>query len=119
MARLCVAKGGKPETLMGLSGIGDLMLTCNAMQSRNFSLGVELGQGQELSDILNKRKSVAEGVDTASAISSLADRIGLDMPICRAVNTILNGNKSIDEAISQLLARPVGSDSPLDVKSHV
>ena len=118
MARLCIAKGGRPETLMGLSGIGDLMLTCNAMQSRNFSLGVELGHGQGLSNILNKRKSVAEGVDTASAISSLADKIGLDMPICRAVNAIVTGNTSIDEAISQLLARPVGTDSPLDVKSH-
>ena len=118
MARLCVAKGGRPQTLMGLSGIGDLMLTCNAMQSRNFSLGVELGHGQELSNILNKRKSVAEGIDTASAISSLADQIGLDMPICKAVNAIVTGNTSIDEAISQLLARPVGTDSPLDVKSH-
>ena len=119
MARLCVAKGGKPETLMGLSGIGDLTLTCNAMQSRNFSLGVELGQGQILPEILNKRKSVAEGVDTASAISSLADRIGLDMPICKAVDAVVNENASIDEAISGLLARPVGTDSPLDAKSHI
>ena len=116
MARLCVAKGGKPETLMGLSGIGDLILTCTAMKSRNFSLGVALGQGQTLPEFLNKRKSIAEGIDTASAIKSLADRLSLDMPICKAVNAIVTGNTSIDEAISQLLARPVGCDSPLDVK---
>jgi glycerol-3-phosphate dehydrogenase (NAD(P)+) len=113
MARLCAAKGGNPETLMGLSGIGDLTLTCNAMQSRNFSLGVALGQGRTLKEILAERNSVAEGVDTAGAISALADRLVLDMPICRAVQAVVHGDARIDETVEGLLARPIGADSPL------
>jgi glycerol-3-phosphate dehydrogenase (NAD(P)+) len=113
MARLCAAKGGNPETLMGLSGIGDLTLTCNAMQSRNFSLGVALGQGQTLAEILGERRSVAEGVDTAGAISAVAHELNLDMPICRAVNAIVNQGADIDATVSGLLARPIGADSPL------
>ncbi len=114
MSRLCLAKGGKPETLMGLSGIGDLTLTCNAMQSRNFSLGVALGQGQTIGKILNERKTVAEGVDTASAVKKVADQLDLDMPICKAVDGIVNRNTEIHEEIAELLARPIGTDSPLD-----
>ncbi len=119
MARLCLAKGGKPETLMGLSGIGDITLTCNAMQSRNFSLGVALGQGQKLSKFLNNRKTVAEGIDTANAVKKIADRLGLDMPICRAVDGIVNRNTQIDEEITELLARPIGTDSPLDTSANL
>ena len=114
MARLCAAKGGQPETLMGLAGIGDLTLTCNAMQSRNFSLGVALGRGQTLAQILDDRCSVSEGVDTAGAISGLADKLGLDMPICKAVNSIVHEGAGINETVSGLLARPVGTDSPLE-----
>lgn len=112
MARLCVAKGGNPETLMGLSGIGDLTLTCNAMQSRNFSLGVALGQGRGLADVLGERHSVAEGVDTAGAVSALAARLALDMPICAAVNAIVNNGADIDQTVAGLLSRPTGADSP-------
>ncbi len=112
MARLCAAKGGNPETLMGLSGIGDLTLTCNAMQSRNFSLGVALGQGRTLKEILGERNSVAEGVDTAGAISALADKLSVDMPICRAVQAVVHGGARIDETVATLLARPIGADSP-------
>ena len=114
MARLSIAKGGRPETLMGLSGIGDLTLTCNAMQSRNFSLGVALGQCRTLSDILAERNSVAEGVDTAAAVTALAGQLQVDMPICLAVNAIVNHNADTDATIAGLLARPVGTDSPLD-----
>ena len=112
MARLCAAKGGTPETLMGLSGIGDLTLTCNAMQSRNFSLGVALGQGRALADILGERHSVAEGVDSAGAVVSLAERLSIDMPICKAVHAVVGGAE-IDATVATLLARPVGADSPL------
>ncbi|MEK9723838.1 MAG: NAD(P)H-dependent glycerol-3-phosphate dehydrogenase [Rhodospirillaceae bacterium] len=114
MARLSTAKGGRPETLMGLSGIGDLTLTCNAMQSRNFSLGVALGQGRTLADVLGERRSVAEGVDTAAAVTALAARLGVDMPICLAVDAIVNRGAEIEATVAGLLARPVGADSPLD-----
>jgi glycerol-3-phosphate dehydrogenase (NAD(P)+) len=112
MARLCAAKGGAPETLMGLSGIGDLTLTCNAMQSRNFSLGVALGQGRALADVLGERHSVAEGVDSAGAVVSLAGRLSIDMPICKAVHAVVGGAE-IDATVASLLARPIGADSPL------
>jgi glycerol-3-phosphate dehydrogenase (NAD(P)+) len=106
MVRLAVAKGGKPATLMGLSGLGDLVLTCTAMQSRNCSLGAALGQGRSLADVLGERRSVAEGVASASAVAALAARLGLDMPIVAAVDAILHKGAAIDAAISGLLARP-------------
>ncbi|MEQ8228904.1 MAG: NAD(P)H-dependent glycerol-3-phosphate dehydrogenase [Rhodospirillales bacterium] len=106
IVRLGLAKGAQPETLMGLCGIGDLTLTCNAMQSRNFSLGVALGEGRSLDDILAERKAVTEGVFSARAVIELAGRLGVDMPICTAVNAIVNHGKSIDDAINGLLARP-------------
>lgn len=112
IARLGMAKGARPETLMGLSGIGDLTLTCNAIQSRNFSLGVALGRGESLAAILGGRKSVAEGVFTASSVMTLAGRTGVDMPICRAVDRILNHGESIDATIAELLARPPGWELP-------
>ncbi|MAH83966.1 MAG: glycerol-3-phosphate acyltransferase [Rhodospirillaceae bacterium TMED8] len=112
MAKLCVAKGGNPETLMGLCGIGDLTLTCNAMQSRNFSLGVALGRGRSLDDVLSERTSVSEGVDTASAVTTLADALDIEMPICTAVNAIVGDGAQIDEIIKMLLSRPIGAESP-------
>ena len=106
IVRLGRAKGGKAETFMGLSGLGDLTLTCNAMQSRNFSLGVELGEGKSLTDILNARRSVAEGVHSAAAVTELAARLDVDMPICRAVDAVINHHADISSTISDLLARP-------------
>ena len=100
--------GARPTTFMGLSGLGDLVLTCGAMQSRNFSLGVALGEGRPLAEILSERKSVAEGVYTAASVMGLAARLGVDMPICGAVNAVLNRGVGLDEAIHDLLARPVG-----------
>ena len=106
LARLGVAKGAKPETLMGLSGMGDLTLTCNSMQSRNFSLGVALGQGEALEDILRVRKAVTEGVYTARSVCKLADSLSVDMPICAAVDEILNKGADINQVVDSLLARP-------------
>ena len=112
MIRLGIAKGARPETFMGLSGLGDLTLTCNALQSRNFSLGFELGQGRALKDVLGARRSVAEGVATAAAVSTLAKRLGVDMPIALAVDGIVNHFAGIDATIAGLLARPVKLEMP-------
>jgi len=106
LARLGVAKGAKPETLMGLSGMGDLTLTCNSMQSRNFSLGVALGQGEKLDDILKVRKAVTEGVFTARSVCKLAASLHVEMPICAAVNEILNKGADLNQVVDTLLARP-------------
>ena len=106
IVRLGLAKGAQAETLMGLCGIGDLTLTCNALQSRNFSLGVALGQGRPLAEILGERKAVTEGVFSARAVIELAGRLGVDMPICTAVNAIVNHGRDIDRMIESLLARP-------------
>jgi glycerol-3-phosphate dehydrogenase (NAD(P)+) len=106
MVRLAVAKGGRAETLMGLSGLGDLVLTCTAFQSRNFSLGVGLGEGKRLADILASRRSIAEGVDSAASVTALAGRLGVEMPISAAVDAILHRGAEIDPTIESLLARP-------------
>ncbi len=111
ISHLAAAKGGKPETLMGLSGLGDLTLTCNAMQSRNFSLGVALGQGRTLEDILAERHSVAEGVFTASSVTDLARRLGVGLPICLAVDSVLNHDADIGATIKELLSRPVSMET--------
>ena len=106
MIRLAVARGGRAETLMGLSGLGDLTLTCNGIQSRNLSVGIALGEGRRLAELLAERRSVAEGVFSAAAVVALAGRLGVDMPIAAAVDAILNRGADIDETIAGLLARP-------------
>ena len=106
MQRLGVALGAKPETLSGLSGLGDLILTCTSDMSRNFSLGRALGEGQTLAQILGARSSVSEGAMSAQAIAELAARHALDLPICQAVHAVLSGAENIDAAITGLLARP-------------
>jgi glycerol-3-phosphate dehydrogenase (NAD(P)+) len=118
MVRLALAKGGKRETLMGLSGLGDLVLTCVGMQSRNHSLGLALGQGRALADILAERRSVAEGVTSAAAAAALAQALGVDMPITAAVDAILHRGAAIDEAIQGLLARPFKTEQALSVVSR-
>jgi glycerol-3-phosphate dehydrogenase (NAD(P)+) len=112
MVRLAVAKGGRPETLMGLSGLGDLVLTCTGTQSRNYSLGVALGQSRTLKEVLAERRSVAEGVDSAAAATALAQRLGVEMPIAAAVDAILHRNAPIDDVIAALLSRPFKSEGP-------
>ncbi len=106
MVRLGGALGARAETLMGLSGLGDLTLTCTSRQSRNMSLGFALGEGCGLAEILAGRQSVAEGVHSAAAVMVLAGRLGVEMPICRAVDAILNRGAAIEETIESLLARP-------------
>jgi glycerol-3-phosphate dehydrogenase (NAD(P)+) len=111
MARLALAKGGRAETLMGLSGLGDLTLTCTSLQSRNHSLGVALGEGKPLADILAARRSVAEGVTSAAAAVALAQRLGIEMPIVAAVDAILHRGAAIDVAIESLLSRPFRNET--------
>lgn len=106
LVRLGVAMGARAETLNGLCGLGDLVLTCVSLSSRNTSLGAALGQGRALTDILGERRSVAEGVASAPAVAALAARHRVDMPICAAVDAILAGKLSVDAAIDGLLARP-------------
>jgi glycerol-3-phosphate dehydrogenase (NAD(P)+) len=110
MVRLAVAKGGRAETLMGLSGLGDLTLTCTGLQSRNHSLGVALGEGRSLADIIGPRRSIAEGVDSAGAVTDLARHLGIEMPIVAAVDAILHRGADIGETIEALLARPFRSE---------
>jgi len=108
IARLCLFKGGRQETLMGLSGIGDLMLTCSSSTSRNMALGLEIGQKtRPVKAILESRqKQLAEGVMTADSVTELARKIGISMPICMAVKDILYSGNEIDDVIQHLLERP-------------
>jgi glycerol-3-phosphate dehydrogenase (NAD(P)+) len=112
MARLGVAKGGKPETLMGLSGLGDLTLTCNGPQSRNMSLGISLGEGRALKDVLAERQSIAEGVFSAASVVALAASLDVEMPICAAVDQVINHGADIDRMIAGLLSRPFRTEAP-------
>ncbi|HEY3149474.1 MAG TPA: NAD(P)H-dependent glycerol-3-phosphate dehydrogenase [Dongiaceae bacterium] len=107
LARLAHALGGRAETMLGLAGVGDVVLTCNSMKSRNASLGFELGRGRALADILKERRSIAEGVPTAGALEAMAARLAVDMPICSTVAAILASRVEIDQAIRTLLARPL------------
>jgi glycerol-3-phosphate dehydrogenase (NAD(P)+) len=106
LRRFGEALGARADTLMGLSGLGDLLLTCGSAQSRNMSLGRALGQGQTLASVLGSRRSVAEGVYTAAAVAKVAADKGVDMPICQAVSAIVAGKLTVDAAIEGLLSRP-------------
>lgn len=106
LMRLSVAKGARPETCMGLSGLGDLILTASSQQSRNYSLGYALGQGRRLADILAERRAVTEGVATAASVIGLAARLGVEMPVCAAVEGMLHRDIGIEETIHGLLSRP-------------
>jgi len=106
MMRLGEALGAERETLMGLSGLGDLILTCTSRQSRNYSLGLDLGRGRSIEDILNSRRTVAEGYHTAHAAQALADRLSIDMPISHAVHQVVTATLSLQDAMAELLARP-------------
>ena len=110
LVRLGTKLGGRLEALTGLSGLGDLILTCSSVQSRNMSLGIALGQGQTLEAVLGSRKSIAEGVYSASAVVALAKRHGVEMPISEAVARVVKGDTSVDEAIEALLTRPLRAE---------
>jgi glycerol-3-phosphate dehydrogenase (NAD(P)+) len=99
------ACGAQPETLMGLSGLGDLILTCSTVQSRNFSFGVNIGKGHA-PDMIEKTTGLAEGFHTASVLVEMAQERSVDMPIASAVAAVLSGRVSVDEAIEALLTRP-------------
>jgi glycerol-3-phosphate dehydrogenase (NAD(P)+) len=107
LARLATALGGRAETVAGLSGLGDLALTCTGPASRNYSLGLALGQGRRLADILAERSSVAEGVATAPALAARGVALGVEMPIAAAVAGIVEGRLGLAEAVDRLLARPL------------
>lgn len=104
--RLGLAMGARMETLAGLSGLGDLVLTCTSGQSRNYALGLALGQGRSLADAVASGRGVAEGVSTAAVLADLARSRGIDMPIVKAVNAVLHGGARVEDAIAGLLARP-------------
>jgi glycerol-3-phosphate dehydrogenase (NAD(P)+) len=109
MLRFGAAKNAQAQTLMGLCGLGDLILTCGSAQSRNMSLGIQLGQGMSATDALSGKRTVAEGAATAPVLARLATRHGVDMPICQAVHEILQG-ANVSAAITALLARPYRSE---------
>jgi glycerol-3-phosphate dehydrogenase (NAD(P)+) len=103
------AYGAKPETMMGLSGLGDLILTCTSPQSRNFSFGVNLGRGQKPDDI-HRTTGLAEGVFTAPVLLEMARERDVDMPISAAVAALLDGAMSVEAAIESLLTRPLKAE---------
>jgi glycerol-3-phosphate dehydrogenase (NAD(P)+) len=107
MTRLGIALGAKRDTMAGLSGLGDLALTCGSPMSRNMSLGLGLGQGKSVAEILDKRDSVTEGVATAGAVVEIAAAKGVDMPISHSVHAVIAGLQTVDEAIEALLSRPL------------
>ena len=110
MVRLGLAKGAEAETFRGLSGLGDLVLTCTAGQSRNYALGLALGRGMSLAQALAGQRSVVEGIATAAAVTRLAARLGIELPITAAVDGVLHRGMAIDMMIEALLARPYRSE---------
>ncbi|MGB8476734.1 MAG: NAD(P)H-dependent glycerol-3-phosphate dehydrogenase [Candidatus Acidiferrum sp.] len=107
MTRLAVALGARPETLSGLAGLGDLVLTCTGSLSRNRYVGLELGKGRPLAEILRGMKMVAEGVGTAAALLALASESGIELPITEQVEAILHHGRSPGEAIRSIMERPL------------
>ncbi|MEO8456140.1 MAG: NAD(P)H-dependent glycerol-3-phosphate dehydrogenase [Sphingomicrobium sp.] len=106
MTRFGLAYGAKRETLTGLSGLGDLVLTCSSTSSRNFSLGKGIGEGRSAGELLADRRTVAEGAFTAPVLARLAREKGIDMPIVAAVDALIGGRSSVDEVLGALLSRP-------------
>jgi len=110
MLRFGVARGARAETLAGLCGLGDLVLTCSSTSSRNFSLGKALGEGLSADEALAGKLSVAEGASTAPVLAELAERGGIAMPIVSAVDRLLKGEASALEVVGELLARPLKAE---------
>ena len=111
MLRFGDALGGRAETLNGLCGLGDLVLTCSSTSSRNFSLGKALGEGQSADALMADRRTVAEGAHTAPVLKKLAAQHGVAMPIVDAVNLLLSGETSARDVVRDLLARPLKAES--------
>lgn len=110
IARLGVAMGARAETLAGLAGLGDLVLTCTGDLSRNRQLGLALGKGASLADLLRRSPTVKEGVNAAKAAVTLAERFSVEMPICREICAILFESKSPQEAVADLMGRALKSE---------
>lgn len=106
LARLCAAKGGNPENLMGLAGFGDLVLTCTSTKSRNYQLGVDIANNGSADGVISEDGGVKEGYYTAKSVYDLAKSLNVEMPICTSVYEILYNNKKLDETINELLQRP-------------
>ena len=106
IVRYTIARGGRAQSLMGLSGLGDLALTCNSPKSRNMSLGIELGRGRSLAAIMDQRRTVAEGVHTAAAVRAEAEDRAIEMPLAAAVDDICSRGGDVDKVIESLLSRP-------------
>ncbi|HET7575434.1 MAG TPA: NAD(P)H-dependent glycerol-3-phosphate dehydrogenase [Sphingomicrobium sp.] len=106
MRRFGLALGARRETLSGLSGLGDLVLTCSSTSSRNYSLGLGIGQGKSVAELLSNRKTVAEGAFTAPVLTRLAREKGVDMPIVGAVDALIAGHANVDQVLDALLSRP-------------
>ncbi len=110
LTRFAAKLGAQPETLMGLSGLGDLLLTCSSRQSRNYSFGFALGEGKTVAAALAASRGVVEGAFTVKIARALALRHGVDMPIVDAVHAIIDGGASPEEEIARLLSRPLGPE---------
>ena len=107
ITRLARREGAQVETLMGLAGLGDLVLTCTGSLSRNRFVGEELGKGRTLDEITADMNEVAEGINTARAVKKLADRAGLELPITNEVNAVLYDGKPARDAVAELMSRPL------------
>jgi len=110
MQRFGIAKGAQPDTLAGLSGLGDLVLTCSSDNSRNFSLGRGLGQGRAAAELLGDRRTVAEGAFTAPVLEEAARKLQVDMPIVSAVCRLLDGTMQTADVVTALMARPLKAE---------
>ncbi|MGD1879647.1 MAG: NAD(P)H-dependent glycerol-3-phosphate dehydrogenase [Kiloniellaceae bacterium] len=130
MKSLAETLGGRRETVTGLAGIGDLMLTCSSEQSRNMSFGLALGRGESREAILRGKAQVVEGVVNSASVTALARRVGVEMPICEAVHAVVENGTDINEALSTLLGRPFKAEpkaldialphpGAADIDSHV
>ncbi|WP_420140671.1 NAD(P)H-dependent glycerol-3-phosphate dehydrogenase [Sphingomonas sp.] len=111
MTRFGIARGARADTLAGLSGLGDLVLTCSSEQSRNFTLGLGLGRGESAATLMSDRRTVAEGAFTAPVLVQAAAAVGVEMPIGEAVADLLAGRLEVAEAVERLLARPLRDES--------
>jgi glycerol-3-phosphate dehydrogenase (NAD(P)+) len=107
---LAAALGGRRETTTGLAGVGDLMLTCSSTQSRNFSFGQQLGQGIARENVFGGRHVVVEGIENAIAVTDLAHRVGVHMPICEAVKRVVHGGESFADAFHALWTGPLEAE---------
>ncbi len=111
MSRFGQARGARAETLAGLSGLGDLVLTCSSIRSRNYSLGLGLGRGESVEALLSHRRTVAEGAATAPVLAEAARAVGVEMPITEAVRDLLAGTADVGAVVDRLLARPLSAEA--------